>query len=63
MTRTNMLKTVITLTALSGILAFASCTTVKDRDPATHTTSTTTESTNVQQPVPASTETQTVRSY
>ena len=63
MTRTNMSKTIITLATFLGILALASCTTVKEPEPSTHTSSTTTESTNVEQPVPATTETQTVRSY
>lgn len=43
-----------------GVMALCSCTTVKEREPSSHT-STTTESTSVQQPV--TTETQTVRSY
>lgn len=58
-----MTKIILTLATLAGILAFASCTTVKNPDPVEHTTSTTTDSTTVQQPVPATTETQTVRSY
>jgi hypothetical protein len=56
-----MTKIIITWLTLAGVLALASCTTVKD--PAVHTTSTTTESTIQPQPVPATTETQTVRSY
>ena len=62
-----MTKLIILGTAIAGMMALASCTTVKDRDPAAQTTSTTTESTSVQpvvvQPVPATTETQTVRTY
>ena len=58
-----MKNTIITCLTIAGIVALASCTTVKERDPATHTTSTTTESNSVQQPAPATTETQTVRSY
>jgi hypothetical protein len=60
-------KIITSLAIIAGIVTLASCTTVKDRDPATQTSSTTTESTSVQQPVPepapATTETQTVRSY
>jgi hypothetical protein len=58
-----MKKIIFTLTTLAGIAAFSSCTTVKEQDPATHTSSTTTESTSMQQPVPATSETQTVRTY
>jgi hypothetical protein len=61
-----MTKLIILGTAIAGMMAFAACTTVKDRDPAPQASSTTTESTTVQpviQPVPATTETQTVRTY
>jgi len=58
-----MTKLIITILTITGIMALAACTTVKERDPAPQTSSTTTESTTVQQPVPATTETQTVRSY
>jgi hypothetical protein len=58
-----MTRIIITLAMSAGILAFASCTTVKEREPATQTSSTTTESTSLQQPPPATTETQTTRSY
>ncbi len=51
------------LAAIAGIASLSSCTTVKEQAPATHTSSTTTESSSMQQPVPATTETQTVRSY
>ena len=54
---------IITCLIVTGIVAFSSCTTVKEREPSTHTSSTTTESTSVQQPAPATTETQTVRTY
>ena len=56
-----MKKIIITCLTITGIAAFSSCTTVKEREPSTQTSSTTTES--VQQPVPATTETQTVRTY
>lgn len=62
-------KILTSLAIIAGIVMLASCTTVKDRDPSEQTSSTTTESTSVQQPVPepvvqpATTETQTVRSY
>jgi hypothetical protein len=64
-----MTKIITSLAIIAGIVTLASCTTVKDRDPSMHTSSTTTESTSVQQPAPqlvaepATTETQTVRSY
>jgi len=57
-----MTRIIITLISIAGIGALASCTTVKEQEPSTHTaSSTTTESTSLQQP--AATETQTVRSY
>ena len=52
----NILITCVTIT---GILALCSCTTVKEQQPSTHTT-TTTESSTVQ---PVGTETQTLRTY
>jgi len=58
-----MTKLIITILTITGIVALAACTTVKEREPAAQTSSTTTESTSVQQPAPATTETQTVRSY
>jgi len=58
-----MKNIIITCLAITGIAAFSSCTTVKEREPSTHTTSATTESTTVEQPAPTTTETQTVRSY
>jgi hypothetical protein len=58
-----MTKIIITIAAITGIVGLGACTTVKTPDPSTHTSSTTSESTSVQQPVPATTETQTVRSY
>jgi PBP1b-binding outer membrane lipoprotein LpoB len=63
----QMTKIISSLAIIAGIVTLASCTTVKDRDPAPSTSSTTTESTSIQQPAPvvepATTETQTVRSY
>jgi hypothetical protein len=58
-----MKRIIFSLAIIGGIAALSSCTTVKEQEPATHTSSTSTESTSVQQPVPATTETQTVRSY
>ena len=58
-----MRNIIITCLFITGIVAFSSCTTVKEREPSTHTSSTTTESTSVQQPAPTTMETQTVRSY
>jgi hypothetical protein len=57
-----MKKFIFLLTVIGGIAALASCTTVKEQ-PATHTSTTTTESTSMQQPAPVTSETQTVRSY
>jgi hypothetical protein len=65
----QMTKIIGSVAIIAGIVTLASCTTVKDRDPSARTTSTTTESTSIQQPAPvavvqpATTETQTVRSY
>jgi len=55
-----MAKLILTGVALTGIMALASCTTVKEAPPAT--TSTTTESTSVQpvEPPVSTTTTQTV---
>jgi outer membrane protein assembly factor BamE (lipoprotein component of BamABCDE complex) len=58
-----MKNIIFSLATVAGIAALSSCTTVKEQAPDTHTSSTTTESSSVQQPVPATTETQTVRSY
>ena len=62
-------KIITTLAIGAGIVTLASCTTIKDRDPAPRTLSTTTDSTTIQQPAPEpaaappTVETQTVRSY
>jgi PBP1b-binding outer membrane lipoprotein LpoB len=57
-----MTKILITCLTVAGIVVLSSCTTVKEQEPATHTSSTTTESTSVQ-PAPVTTETQSVRTY
>ena len=48
------------IATITGILALCSCTTVKEQQPTSHTSSTTTESSSLQQPA-MTTETQTVR--
>jgi ABC-type glycerol-3-phosphate transport system substrate-binding protein len=58
----NMTKLIITFATMAGIAMLAACSTDRDPSPATQTSSTTTESSTIQ-PVPATTETQTVRSY
>lgn len=59
------LKTHITLgfMAMAVLISISSCTTVEQREPSTHSTSTTTEHTTLSRPLSSSVETQTVRSY
>lgn len=62
MNNTNIKTFIIATVAAAGILALASCA-ERAPDPVTHSSSTTTESSSIEQPVPATTETQTTRSY
>lgn len=57
-------KIIASLAIVAGIATLASCTTIRNPDPSTHTSSTTTD-TIAPQPevVPSTTETQTVRTY
>lgn len=58
--------TIICFLALGGLGllgVLASCTTVEQREPVTHTTSTTTEQTTVRNPVSNTVQTRTTRNY
>lgn len=58
------MKTIIASLLGIGALGFlSSCTTVEQREPATHTTSTTTAQTTVSRPVYNTVETKTTRTY
>ena len=58
-----MKTTIISFLSLAGLLLLSNCTTVEQREPVTHTSSTTTEETTVRRPVYNTVETQTTRSY
>lgn len=58
------MKTIIvSIVALSGLLFVSSCTTVEQKEPSVHSSSTTTEQTTVNRPFSNTVETQTTRSY
>ena len=54
---------VLTCLATAAVLSFSACTTVEDQHTPLHTSTTTTEETTTRQPVQATTETHTTRSY
>jgi hypothetical protein len=54
--------TIVCVLALGGLGFLNSCTTVEQREPVTHTTTTTTEQTTVRQPQTNTVETRTIRS-
>jgi uncharacterized protein YceK len=57
------MKTIASILSLAGLLVISGCTTVEQREPATHTTSTTTEETSIVRPLPSTVETRTIRNY
>ena len=58
-----MKTTIISILALGGIILISNCTTVEQKEPTVHSSSTTTEQTTVNRPFSSSVETQTTRSY
>ncbi len=58
------MKTILSFAMALGSLSFiSSCTTVEQRDPAVHSSTTTTEQTTVRTPLSNTVETQTTRTY
>ncbi len=58
-----MKKTILSSIAMAGILVLPACVTVKHKEPATHTTTTTSEQTTLVRPGAGTVETKTLRTY